>query len=130
LEKLAFGENKDKGKIDNEDWMIVLNRPRPFFIFIGCDDLPCKQCFTTRNQAKLLILLKLEVTRLDHALGAVRPPGGLVTYWLLGTPVSPPWEAPASLESAFAKFECQQFVFIGIAGHHVYSSVHPINKLL
>jgi hypothetical protein len=39
LEKLGFGENKVK--IDNDDWMIALNRPRPF-IFIGWDVLPSK----------------------------------------------------------------------------------------
>jgi hypothetical protein len=44
--KVRFGENKVK--IDNDDWMIALNRPQPF-IFIGWEDLPCKQCFTTRN---------------------------------------------------------------------------------
>jgi hypothetical protein len=63
------------------DWVIALNRPQTF-TFIGCEDLPYKQCFRTRNQAKLLILLKLGVTRLERPLGAVRPPGGLVLDWL------------------------------------------------
>jgi hypothetical protein len=36
LEK-RFGENKIK--VDNADWMIGLNRPRPF-IFIGCEVFP------------------------------------------------------------------------------------------
>jgi hypothetical protein len=40
LEKLGFGENKIK--LDNDDWMIGLNRPRPFR-FIGWEVLPWKQ---------------------------------------------------------------------------------------
>jgi hypothetical protein len=56
--------------------MISLNRPRPF-IFIGWEVLPCKYHFTTRNQAKLLILPEIGVARLDRTRGAVRPhPGG------------------------------------------------------
>jgi hypothetical protein len=71
LEKLGFGENKIK--LDNDDWMIDLNRPRPF-IFIGWEVLPWKQQFTTRNQAKLLILLEIGTPRLDRPWGAVGPP--------------------------------------------------------
>jgi hypothetical protein len=48
--------------------MIALNRPRPF-IFIGWEDLPCKQRFTTRNQAKFLILPEFGETRLNHPWG-------------------------------------------------------------
>ena len=72
---------RKNSKIDNDDWMIILNRPRPF-IFIGWEDLPCKQCFTTRNQAKLLILPEIGKTRLDRPWGAVRPPGTFVPDWL------------------------------------------------
>jgi hypothetical protein len=60
LEKLGFGENKIK--FDNDDWMIALNQPRPF-IFIGWEVLPRKQQFTTRNQAKLLILPEIVTPR-------------------------------------------------------------------
>jgi hypothetical protein len=70
--------------------MIALNRPQPF-IFIWLVDMPCKQCFTTQNQAKLLSILKLRVTQLDRPLEAVKPPGALMSDWQQGTPVRPPW---------------------------------------
>jgi hypothetical protein len=63
LEKLGFGENKVK--LDNDDWMIALNQPRPF-IFIGWEVLPYKQQVTTRNQAKLLTLHEIGAPRLDR----------------------------------------------------------------
>jgi hypothetical protein len=51
--------------------MIGLNRPR-HFIFIGWEDLPYKQYFTTRNQAKLLILPEIGKTRLDRLTPSCR----------------------------------------------------------
>jgi hypothetical protein len=57
--------------------MIALNRPQPF-IFIGWEVLAYKERFTSRNPAKLLILLRLGVILSDRPLGAVRPPGGTI----------------------------------------------------
>jgi hypothetical protein len=82
-------DESNGGKIDNNDEMIGLNRPRPF-IFIGWEDLPCKQCFTTRNH-KLLILPEIGETQLDHPWGAVRLPGTYVPDRLQRTQVRPPW---------------------------------------
>jgi hypothetical protein len=89
LEKLGFGENKIK--LDNVDWMIVLNRPRPF-IFIGWDVLRWKHQFTTQNQAKLLILPEIGTPRLDRPRGAVRPLGPFVSDRPQATRLDRPWD--------------------------------------
>jgi hypothetical protein len=57
--------SRKKGKVENDDWMIGLNQPRPFTC-IGWEDLPCKQRFTTQNQVKLLILPQIGEAQLDH----------------------------------------------------------------
>jgi hypothetical protein len=73
------------------DWVIGLNRPRPF-IFIGWEVLPRKQQFTTRNQAKLLILPEIGTPWLDRPRGAVRPPGPFVPDRPQATRLDRPWD--------------------------------------
>jgi hypothetical protein len=70
--------------------MIGLNRPRPF-IFIGWEVLTYKERLTSWNLPKLLILLRLRVTRSDKPWEAVRPPDGVLLDRLQGTPSQTAW---------------------------------------
>jgi hypothetical protein len=83
-------------KIDNDEWVIPFNRPWPF-IFIGWKVLPCKERFTSRNQAKHLILLRLEVNRSTCPCGRLDRLAGFALGRPQDTPVRPPhrpvWQA-------------------------------------